>query len=901
MKLARLLQVSLWGPETLRESDASARAKHQQATIKKALIVTTERINMLNTLKRKIALGAVAAVGAAGLVTIAAPAANAAAISSIAATVSPFRAGTSATSATLSITAVGTETSTVRGRFTAVPATAPAAADSLTAIAVGDTLTSTTDQYFLSATAKTVSMTPGKATVAAKFAVAGTYTAIIWVDTTNNGVIDANESYTTVNIGAGGTPTSISVSPATKSVAGTAAATYGVTLKDATGNITLLNQGETVTILSTITTPTVLTGAETVTVTPATQYAAHNVVTGSTPSDNPAIGGIASTDTATLGVYSLSVASTSGTAPATATITMNLGGSLNPVTPVTATFSSGAVAKATSIKASNATGLTKNQFKFSAPVAAADTATITQTLFASPTLAPVLTYALVGTASTTVNVTVSAGAGGLPTGVTAGTYPVVLDATGAGTFTITPTSAVAGTGVVVTSAILSPTDSQGQTASLTTTYASSTVSAQAAGSNGIALTPDLSTVSASIATVGATTTIGVVVKDQYGTPQPYYTVRGSLSTTSRNAAVTITDAITGADGTASVTFKDASTSTTVLSDVLTVSVFPPASATSAFTNNTNTGPTLTITYSSTGAFASLALTGGTTAAATVTQAIPSADGTVNAITITPSLKDSLGAPVTGVALVYTGSDGVKFRNGTTTVATDLLTTTVGSNGAVTAYGTKPGTATVTVKGGGLTATASWTVSKSALAHTVGLTAVGSKVTATVKDGFGNPVSGVTLNLATTDAGVFGAGVTSTSVVTDATGAASAVVSSADGKAGSATVSATYNTGGTNETAFTADQAVTGQAAGVASATATVALVASAATSGDAATAAAQKATDAKIADIATAVTNLSTTVAGLVASLVAQIKDTKAAITATQDALTALAAVVNKIKAKVKA
>ena len=130
MKLARLTQVSLWGPETLRESDASARAKHQQATIKKALTVTTERINMLNTLKRKIALGAVAAVGAAGLVTIAAPAANAVAnLTAFSIAVQPQRAitGTSGNqTVTAEITTTGSDTGTIMGTVTAAPT--PAAA-----------------------------------------------------------------------------------------------------------------------------------------------------------------------------------------------------------------------------------------------------------------------------------------------------------------------------------------------------------------------------------------------------------------------------------------------------------------------------------------------------------------------------------------------------------------------------------------------------------------------------------------------------------------------------------------------------------------------------------------------------------------------------------------------------
>ena len=72
------LKFSLLGPETRKESDASARAMHQQAAQRKARYATTERNNMFKSLKRRVALGAVAAVGAAGLVTIAAPAANAA-------------------------------------------------------------------------------------------------------------------------------------------------------------------------------------------------------------------------------------------------------------------------------------------------------------------------------------------------------------------------------------------------------------------------------------------------------------------------------------------------------------------------------------------------------------------------------------------------------------------------------------------------------------------------------------------------------------------------------------------------------------------------------------------------------------------------------------------------------
>ena len=108
--------------------------------------------------------------------------------------------------------------------------------------------------------------------------------------------------------------------------------------------------------------------------------------------------------------------------------------------------------------------------------------------------------------------------------------------------------------------------------------------------------------------------------------------------------------------------------------------------------------------------------------------------------------------------------------------------TRGSNVTVYAYATKPGTATVTITGGGLTATQSWTVSAAAVATARNITAVAAagRVTATVKDGWGNPVAGATVSFATDSKGVFGNGTSSTSAATDASGTATAVVQSADG-------------------------------------------------------------------------------------------------------------------------
>jgi len=317
---------------------------------------------------------------------------------------------------------------------------------------------------------------------------------------------------------------------------------------------------------------------------------------------------------------------------------------------------------------------------------------------------------------------------------------------------------------------------------------------------------------------------------------------------------------------------------------------------------------LTISYSTSGTYASLALAGGTTTTTTVSKAVLQANDATNyAVTLTPSLLNSAGSAISGVALTYTGSAGVKFRAAAATATTggDLGTITAASQTPVYAYGTKPGTATVTVTGGGLSATATFTVSAITAVTTarkIELAATANKFTATVTDGWGNPVAGVLVNFATTSQGIFGGGVTSTSAVTDAAGTATAVVNSADGKAGSVTVSATVassnNAQANDLTTNVADVPVTGFAAAVASAKAdgTVAAVATAPT-----TATTDAATTAKITEISTAIANLSTTVAGLVASLVAQIKSTNAAIADTKAALDALAAVVAKIQKKVKA
>jgi len=875
---------------------------------------------MFKSLKRRVALGAVAAVGAAGLVTIAAPAANAAAnLTAFTVGVFPQRAttgdnvnlpsGVNSRTITALVTTTGTDTGTIIGKITSAPT--PASADSLTAVAAGDTLTATYTDWSGAATYTTVPATGAVFTAkragasGPNFNTAGTYTVTWWFDKTANNLIDADEPFSVSTFTIGGRPTALSLASSALTVAGTGNKTFNVLLKDANGAPTSLAGNERVTMLATslIETMTVTGGA-----------ASGNRVataTGAPNATNTAASYIASgdTQTASTGAYPISA---SLTGAASGTIAFNLGGTLDPVAAVTGTLTASAVGYATSIALTNTAGVTAHNtvakpgagnvtnsgLKFVAPQVM-DTGFAADGTFyevdANATTAAVLNFALTGTAGAIVNVTL-ASSQYADNGIVPGTTAVTLDASGKATYTVTP---VVATGTIKVTTSMAAADGVKRATGYAVTYAASAVTAAVMASNGITSDPDLSKVTSTIVKTGSTTSVKVTVKDQYGVGKQYYAVTGSLTATSRNYGATITQQFTDASGVATISLTDASTSTTNLSDVLTVQITAPGSSSPLLTDQTGSNK-LTITYSSSGTYASLALTGGTTSTAEVKKDILNADDATNyAVTLTPALKDSTGNVISGVALTYTGSAGVKFRSAVATRTTggDLGTLTAASQTAVYAYGTKPGTATVTVTGGGLTATATFTVNAIAAvttARSVAVTASGNKFTAVVTDGWGNVVPGVTLSFATTSQGIFGGGVTSTSAVTDASGAATAVVSSADGKAGDVTVSATIADAGTQKASL-ATSPVTDFAAGLATASAKGAVTATTTT------ATTDAATTSKINDIATAVANLSTTVAGLVASLVAQIKDTKAAIADTKAALDKLAAVVAKIQKKVKA
>ena len=871
--MALLTQVSFWGPETLRGNGASARAKHQQATAEKVSAVTTERINMLKTLKRKIALGAVAAVGAAGLVTIAAPAANALASAATAYTVTG--AGRVGSQLILKFsTTGGTTGDIVAAVATSVPtgAVVPGANGTTTvASSVGAaSLTFTHD---------------GTATILA----AGNYSFLVWLDGTGSSTTapGSTASAKNVTVTIGGAPASLSVASATISAATSDSDTVGtaitVSIKDAAGVATLLKANESITA-TTGATAWVKSGTAAAVGTSAIATAVSQG--GTAASTAGTLSFAAGNKTALTDTISIAGAGLLSGQLTAQSITITTFATVSPNIKVSATQTGVSTSSTTLAAPNTTTGYAGAQNLFLSPATG-------KSLVVSPVTSA-------GNAGGKMLATIAAAGTGLPTGVTAGTTQVTLDSTGAGSFTVASSAPVAGTGYTL--AIGGATLTVVYTAPVATTVAVSAPTQKAIS-----------------AVVGGKTTITAKVKDQFGDG-----VAGALmsffeAVGTRNSAAVgtlLATIATAADGSASYTLTDASTSTTALVDKINISAISAGSAASIWATATSgTAATaaeaahnpVTITYVTSVTPATVTVAGAT--AAPVVTSTTACTATAPCLALdtstvyTATLKNASGTTLSaGIPVTWA------ITNGYAASATSYTD----ANGAavLTVFGSKKGALGVTATAGGTSGSSSTITVTNATtdARTIALDAAtyaiagGSvkRVSATVKDRYGNIVSGVNVSFAFTGIGRFAGGSLTATGTTDSAGVAIADIAPLTNESGAGSLTATYTGGDAATSTVLPSDGVTAYPAATTTATAATTTTAGG-VSTDAATAAAQKATDAKIADIATAVTNLSTTVAGLVASLVAQIKDTKAAITATQTALTALAAVVNKIKAKVKA
>jgi len=420
------------------------------------------------------------------------------------------------------------------------------------------------------------------------------------------------------------------------------------------------------------------------------------------------------------------------------------------------------------------------------------------------------------------------------------------------------------------------------------------------------------------AVAGATMTFDVLVEDQFGAVRGAQTVTASIA--GRNSAVTVASAATNAAGYATITYKDASTSTTSVTDTITFTSTATDSSTVTFGA---LGVSTVLTTS-----AHTTSTGVQEAVATYTD-IAEGDGaeTGTGVTVTATVKDASAVGIAGVPVTFTvsGTTGAAFDT------TDVVGYT-GVTGTVSAhlYGWIAGTYTVTATAGGVadSHTVNFAQTSGADAvRTIAVAAVGATVTATVKDRFGNPVSGVVLTASRTGAGNFNgsSSITGTTnsagqvdfiisngdaevtvaFATTTTGQSDAIAGNIDGAA--ATGAATAYTAGTSledaegvGASFTPVGINSAKVAVTVGASALDASVSAAADAAAEATDAANAATDAAnaAAEAADAATAAAQDAADAVAALSAQVATL---ISGLKAQLTALTNLVIKIQKKVKA
>jgi hypothetical protein len=503
----------------------------------------------------------------------------------------------------------------------------------------------------------------------------------------------------------------------------------------------------------------------------------------------------------------------------------------------------------------------------------------------------------------TVTEVVNSGVGSITGYSTALTYDAAVTVGTAGTFashTVTATGATSGLTLYRISTDANAVDSA----------ASGTegVVATATNTAGV-LAVNVSTVNA---TVGSSNKLTITLKDLFARAYANQTVTATV--TGKNPTTLALAAVTDANGQATFTFTDANTNTAV-NDVVTFTAGSTVSTTISYGANAPA----TITLTSTG---DTDVIPGTTA----TDIDASATGaTGTSATASAVVKNAGGAVLAGVPVTFTvtGLVGAEVHTTTATVYTDTTGTAVGR---VSSYAA--GKATVTATAGTITASDDiyFEQATATEARTIAISAVGGLVTATVKDRYGNPIKGVTVDASRTGTGYFGAGASTAQGQTDATGkvefnfvgSGTVKVAFTSATYGQSYAAAGYDFDAVNGTAITAAAAGTATTAqkglgaalapaGVNSASLAVEGINAAETNASAAADAAAEATDAAnaatdaanaAAEAADAATAAAQDAADAVAALSTQVTEL---VSALRKQITSLTNLVIKIQRKVRA
>jgi hypothetical protein len=499
----------------------------------------------------------------------------------------------------------------------------------------------------------------------------------------------------------------------------------------------------------------------------------------------------------------------------------------------------------------------------------------------------------------------------LPSGVTAGTYSTTSATTGETntTITFTTTAPVAGQRFDVTWA-------KDATTNITASFIYRTpgMVGSSLGSVTVSNSSDTKKV-----VVGGSPSALVTVRDEFGSLVNAASVNWSVAGRNPSLGGSLSKvATTSATGEASISWTDADSTasvTTYPTDTLSVAV------TAGNSGSYSTAVTSAYTYVAT-------LTAG--AVSVTTNAASTGVASNGSSTFTATVTSATGAALSGYPVTFS-TDALAFATGTGAATTTAYTSAAGVATA-TIYAKTLGTSTVTVASGGVTTTKTFTVIAST-ARTIAVDAAtasmapseSKRVTATVKDAFGNvvkdasvtvkyvgttgrvaSVNGIAASTATTDvngqvvieltADSVGTGTLTVDIGTATAGGDVATTVLSNGSARPARVfeATTAVTVAGSSATVAAVNAATAAAEAAGDAAAEAIDAANAATdaanlsaeAADAATVAAEEARDA--ADAATAaVEELATQVATLMAALKAQI--------------TTLANTVAKIAKKVKA
>ena len=970
-KFLRRVRIHGW------ECGAVARALHHEAKIQSLPAVdenvsftTNERKSMsikTSLLKRIAQTAVVALLGGLFSTLVAAPSANAAANSSISATCT-WRAGLGAS---IVVTANGDNAQIIY----ATQSSATLSTESATGtVSLNTTVHSTTLETLSTATGIMIEADYlGNKTYA-------TVTYLVWLNNVANGDNTASprttplgdvpaDPFTTVVCTAAGAPTKFALSSATASVSASESATFTITPQDAAGVSTLLTEDETITVTSSLTTAAIasgkrkvntlgaLTGYDAGAALPVANLAAYipNTAlvlspvaianrgssqacnTGSTAAacsislganhadsvsagkdDSPAIQIDSESMTGT-GAFTVNV---TNTAAATTTWTIRGDGTVPFISATASTFTLTTVVNvfgkcfgvgsAAAVGTAAGTAVAGGGIIDGNQIAPANTPDKTGTAAAclsggAATTGTASDSYTVSTAKKSVTITWQLSAAGTfpvtvaavsttsstPAGITAETVSLYSGTDTHTSLTLTATAPVSGQSYKVTW-----NSEQGVARTLTLTYADPVVNS----TNGsVTLSP-----ASGKALTGGTVAVDALVRDQFYSLANSATVL--FSSTGRNATTTAVAKTTNASGVASYSFVDDGLPAATLTDTVNAT----AQSTGAANSATATGVTFTWT-------ASLAV-----GVLRVTNDAD-ADGVAvdGAVTFTATATDAAGVALSGYPVTFTG-DAKTYQSAT---ANSIVAYTSTSGVATATFdGKTVGTATVTVTSGGKTVDSSFDI-LAGTARTVSLDAsaasmaagTSKRVTATVKDRYGNGIEDATVTV--TYVGTAGR-VASVNGIAASTGTADAdgkvvieIASDAATGVGTGTLTVKFSGGNTSTatvnddgSALPARVATTSAAITITAADSSVADAANAATdaaaeaidaanaatdaanlaaeAADAATVAAEEARDA--ADAATAaVEELATQVATLMAALKAQI--------------TTLANTVAKIAKKVKA